>query len=259
MVQDPYKVLGVDPGATQDEIKRAYRKKAKENHPDLHPDDPNATQKMNEINEAYDMAMNPDKFRQRREQEQARQQARQSYTGSYGGGAQGGYQGSYQGSQGNPFGGQGGWQEFDFNDFFGFGFGQQQQHRSQAFHRPGETDQVRRAVDALNMGQYQQATVILNGVTSAGRDAHWYYLSALAAHGTGSATQAMDFARRAVQMDPNNLDYKRFLQQLQNAGQEYERSATGWGMNNGMNSLCLTFCAANLLCSLCGRGYVCCY
>ena len=50
MVQDPYKVLGVSPDASQDEIKKAYRRKAKENHPDLHPDDPNATQKMNEIN-----------------------------------------------------------------------------------------------------------------------------------------------------------------------------------------------------------------
>ena len=68
MVQDPYKVLGVSPDASQDEIKKAYRRKAKENHPDLHPDDPNATQKMNEINEAYDMCMNPDKYRVRREQ-----------------------------------------------------------------------------------------------------------------------------------------------------------------------------------------------
>ena len=55
MVQDPYRVLGIDKNATEEEIKKAYRKKAKECHPDLHPDDPDAQQKMNEVNEAYDM------------------------------------------------------------------------------------------------------------------------------------------------------------------------------------------------------------
>ncbi|WP_407717618.1 J domain-containing protein, partial [Floccifex porci] len=47
MVQDPYRVLGIDKNATEEEIKKAYRKKAKECHPDLHPDDPDAQQKMN--------------------------------------------------------------------------------------------------------------------------------------------------------------------------------------------------------------------
>lgn len=63
---DPYKVLGVSPGASQDEIKKAYRKKAKEYHPDLHPDDPEAARKMNEINEAYDMLQNPENIGQGR-------------------------------------------------------------------------------------------------------------------------------------------------------------------------------------------------
>ena len=52
MVTDPRKVLGVGPDASQEEIKKAYRQKAKECHPDLHPDDPHATEKMNEVKDS---------------------------------------------------------------------------------------------------------------------------------------------------------------------------------------------------------------
>ena len=74
MFEDPYKVLGVDPDASDEEIKRAYRRLAKKYHPDLNPGDKVAAQKMQEVNAAYEQIKDPDKFRQ------------QQTSGGYGGG-----------------------------------------------------------------------------------------------------------------------------------------------------------------------------
>ena len=58
---DPYKVLGVSPNASDEEIKKAYRRLAKKYHPDLNPGDQAAAQKMQEINAAYEQIKNPEK------------------------------------------------------------------------------------------------------------------------------------------------------------------------------------------------------
>jgi molecular chaperone DnaJ len=113
MITEPHKVLGVPENATQDEIKKAYRQMAKKYHPDLNPGDEIAAQKMNEVNEAYDMLMNPDKYRKQQ-------------TASYSGYGQGGYN-TYGGQQGRTYrtytwgGPFGGWTytNVDFDDFFG--------------------------------------------------------------------------------------------------------------------------------------------
>ena len=54
-VKDPYETLGIPRGATQTEIMAAYKSLAKKYHPDLHPGDTAAAQRMAEINEAYNM------------------------------------------------------------------------------------------------------------------------------------------------------------------------------------------------------------
>ena len=61
MINDPYKVLGVSPDATDEQIKQAYRRLAKKYHPDLNPGDETAAKKMQEVNAAYEQIKNPEK------------------------------------------------------------------------------------------------------------------------------------------------------------------------------------------------------
>lgn len=109
-----YKVLGVDSDATQEEIKKAYRKLAQTHHPDANPGDKDAEEKFKEYSEAYATLSNPE---QRKEYDEVR---RLVSSGGFGGQGSGGF-GGYGGQQvrvedlGDLLGG--------FGDVFGFGGG----------------------------------------------------------------------------------------------------------------------------------------
>ena len=197
MVQDPYSVLGVSRDATEQEIKKAYRQKAKLYHPDFHPDDPEAARKMNEVNEAYDMLTNPDKYAARRAQQQQYEQGRQQQQ----------YSSSYTSSQG-------GWSSSDFNfyDFFGFGGYGGTRYDSTPRHRAEDSSEIRRAIDLINAGSYQEAIAVLSTIVSTQRNGRWYYLASLAYHGTGGNARAMDLISKAIQLEPNNRMYVQLLQ-----------------------------------------------
>ncbi|HXY68079.1 MAG TPA: DnaJ domain-containing protein, partial [Gemmatimonadales bacterium] len=105
--KDFYAVLGVPSGATQDQVKRAYRKLAKKWHPDANPGDKSAGERFKGITEAYSVLSDPQK---RKQYDQLRRY------GAFGGGSPGGGAGARRPSPGA--GGQR-FEEMDFGDLAG--------------------------------------------------------------------------------------------------------------------------------------------
>lgn len=218
MIDDPYKVLGVSPSASDEEIKQAYRRLAKKYHPDLNPGDQEAARRMQEVNAAYEQIKNPEK-------------AQQANSGSYGGG--------YGGYGYDPFGGFGGYR-------------QQQSYSTQ------EDQYQQAAFQYIRFARFREALNALGSCTE--RNARWYYLSAIANDGLGNQVTALEHIRKAVSMEPDNMEYMQMLNQIQNGGAAYRQQAGNFrGFTMGgdpCTNLCLCY-LFNLFCCG-GRGMFCC-
>ena len=128
---DYYKILGVNKDASQETIKKAYKKLARKHHPDLNPNDPDAQRRFQEINEANEVLSDPEKrkkydqygenWKHAEEFEKQRQQYGQ-YQGQAGAGSGGGFW-----SSGGGFSGDG-----EFSDFFESLFGAQGRRRTRS-------------------------------------------------------------------------------------------------------------------------------
>ena len=221
MIQDPYQVLGVSPGASDAEIKQAYRRLAKKYHPDRNPGDKVAAQKMQEINAAYEQIKNPTA----------------QNSGNSGGYSTGGY--GYGGY--NPFGGYG-----------PFGGGYRGSYGGQG----DSADRYQAGAEQyIRFGRYREALNMLNNAPQ--KDARWYYLSALANDGLGNQVTALEHIRRAVSMEPDNYEYLQALEDIQNGGAAYRRQAgtfRGFNARGGILPLCLCWLGQLFCC----RGYYCC-
>ena len=270
-MNDPFAVLGVSSSATEDEIKSAYRKLAKKYHPDLNPGNTTAEQKMREVNEAYTQAL------QIRKNGGASSpfgssSADGSYANPFGSGnpfnsgnpygssgrdSGGSYRYEYRYDDrqpsGNPFG------DFGFDPFSAF-FSGAQQTREAGFRTRGYAHpDLQSAADLIRAGKYVEAIQLLNRVPN--HDADWHALYARADLGLGNRISALDHARSALRMAPNDPEYQQLLSSVENGRRAYQQARTQGGYDF-RSIICgnpfLTCISANIILNCCcGRFFWC--
>lgn len=165
-MNDPYSVLGVSRGATDREIKKAYRAMSRKYHPDSFSDEnekKRAEEKFRQVQEAYNQIV-----------DERSGKSQQTY-GGYG----------------------------------GYG-GQNTQNYSE------EDQHLMAAMNYIRARRYNEAINVLNSMEN--RSARWYYLSSYANLGLGNNVVAMDYAKKAVDMEPGNPEFQQYYQQLQRGG-----------------------------------------
>lgn len=220
MIRNPYKVLGVSPEASNEEIKKAYRELSRKYHPDSNVDNPLAElaeEKFKEIQEAYEQIM--------KERE-----------------------------------GDGG---INFNSS---GYNKSSHHGASGddYHGAYGDDQI--AMDAVHnllaTKRYIEALKLLQNIRL--RSARWYYYSAIANAGVGNNIMALDHARQAVIMEPDNVEYKNVLEQLEWQSRRYQDNrygtgGSGYGKSYGTGNLCCDLWCADTLCECMGGDLCSCF
>ncbi len=198
MIQNPYEILGLSYGATDEEVTKAYRKLVKKYHPDLHPGDEEAARKMREINEAYDQIKNGN-------------------VNQYNG---------YSNSQNDSYNNNEGANLYQVASHF------------------------------IQVGMYREALRVLSEIQN--KTAEWYYLSSIANYYTNNRITALNHAKIAVQMEPNNLRYQELYNQIQNGVNVYKERSRTYGRPFDMQNICFWWCVADTICNCCCRpGFMC--
>lgn len=202
---DPYKVLGVSQNAADDEVKSAYRELAKKYHPDNYINNPLsdlASEKMQEINEAYDTVQN----------------MRRNLNGN-----------------------------------------NQNTNGSYSYNASSQFADIRRLINSQRISEAEE---LLDGVAAASRDAEWYFLKGSIYYSRGWLNEAQNYFTRAVNMNPNNPEYRAALNQMmyqRQTGNPYGGYRTTTVNAGGCDicSTCMTLycadcCCECIGCDLCG-------
>lgn len=209
---DPYQVLGISRGASDEEIKKAYRNLSRRYHPDANINNPNkaqAEEKFKQVQQAYDQIM--------KEKQQG-----SSYGGNYGNGYGTGY---------------------------GYGAGDDSYGRSST----QESSKMQAAANYIRNRYYKEAMNVLNDIPFGERQGRWYYYSAVANNGMGNTATALEHIRRAVELEPSNIQYRQFQQHLEYGGTWYTSMGNNYDRPYAGRSWCMSMIFLNLFCNCCCR------
>ena len=131
-----------------------------------------------------------------------------------------------------------------FGNFGGFGQGSYTNQQEQDPHYVA-------ASNYINNGHYQEALNVLNDIQD--RTAQWYFLSAIANNGVGNNVLALDLAKTALSMEPNNATYQRLVQTLESGGDWYSGRQSMFGGDDSSMCLCGDPCTTLCILSFCCR------
>ena len=214
MVSDPYKVLGLSPGASDEEVKAAYRKLAKKYHPDLNPGNQRAADRMNEINAAYEQIKNP--------------QPQDSYGAGYGSGA-------YSGAWGGAYESAGAYQSRESGE-------RNELKAARNFIRSREFAQAVNALSGVPTSERDGEWYYLHAI------ANYNIGNRVAA--MDSARRACAASPGNERYRQLLLEIQQGAQAYDAAGEGFGFRR----VNLGGNNLCMSLCVANLVCNLCCGG-----
>lgn len=215
---DPYQVLGVSRSASDEEIKKAYRNLSRRYHPDANinnPDKAQAEEKFKQVQQAYDQIM----------------KEKQQGTGY--GSSSGGYGG---------FGGFGGFGGAQSGGYYGNTDGYQE-----------ESGRMQAAANYINNRYYREAMNVLNDIPFSERQGRWYYYSAMTNQGMGNTATALEHIRRAVELEPSNIQYRQYQQHLEYGGTWYTTMGSGYERPYSGQDWCFKMILLNLFCNCCCR------
>ena len=111
----------------------------------------------------------------------------------------------------------------------------------------------------LRSGSYEEARTVLNQIQD--HNAKWHYYSGVCNAGLGNQIRALEMLQRAIQLEPDNMEYKQAYEQIKSGSKWYMDQGQGYGMDmsgRDMTKCCNTFCTT-LLCLSCCGGNMCCF
>ena len=204
---DPYQVLGVTRGASDEEIKKAYRTLSRKYHPDANVNNPNkeqAEERFKQVQQAYDQIM--------KEKQQG------------------------------PFGG--------FSGTYYYGSNNTNSQRRES------SPKMQAALKYLRNQCYTEALNVLGEIPFSERTGRWYYYSAVANEGAGNTATALEHIRRALDLEPSNMEYRQFQQHLEYGGTWYTNMGSSYDRPySGYSNFCMSLLCMQALCTCCCRPF----
>ena len=206
---DPYQVLGVTRGASDEEIKKAYRTLSRKYHPDANVNNPNkdqAEERFKQVQQAYDQIM---------------KEKQQGSSGNYGG----------------------------FSGTYYYGSNNTSQRRE-------SSPKMQAALNYIRNQCYTEALNVLGEIPFSERTGRWYYYSAVANDGAGNTATALEHIRRALDLEPSNMEYRQFQQHLEYGGTWYTNMGSGYDRPySGYSNFCMSLLCMQAMCTCCCRPF----